>query len=89
MQVCQFIDGVKVDQNPDGEEQVDPSFIHKSFASGSTLQALHPQQYTPAVWKINAALEVRANLKLYPAKGESHCISVQRFQVSNSKPSVA
>jgi hypothetical protein len=47
-----------VDQNPEDTERVSADFVASRFASGSTLQALHPQQYTPAVWKINSALEV-------------------------------
>jgi hypothetical protein len=70
--VCQCIDGVKVDQNGDTEAPVDPDYIQARYKAGSTLQALHPQQYTPAVWKINSALEdtfgalVGANCYLTP-----------------------
>jgi lysine-specific demethylase/histidyl-hydroxylase NO66 len=86
--VCQFMGGVKVDQNLDADTPVDADYVQARFAKGSTLQALHPQQYTPAIWKLNSALEstfgslVGSNVYLTPPKSQGlapHCDDIEAW----------
>ena len=55
--VCKFVDGVKVDKNPKNENVI-PSDVERLYNNeGCTIQILHPQHYNDTIWKINECLE--------------------------------